>query len=334
MKHIAWGIYGPGVIANRFAQAMQVVPNASIRGVAGRTPTKAQDFANRYNVPVVHENLEALVADESIQAIYVATTHNVHCEATCACLAAGKAVLCEKPLAMNARQARQMISTAETNQTFLMEALWSRFLPAWQRVRELLAENAIGKPKMVSASFGLCGSFDPKGRLLNKELAGGALLDLGVYPIALTQMILPGPVVSVQAAAEIGPTGVDVQAAMTLEFTNKTFAQLSTAIGTRLDNSLIIAGEKGQIRVKSPFWAAQEIEWMPDGKTRNAESYPHRRNGFEEQIEEVNQAIRANRIQSNIMPHADSLAIATIMDTVRAQIGLTYDADKRQETED
>ena len=327
MDHIHWGIYGPGSIANRFAAAMQIVPTASIRSVAGRTPAKAHDFAKRHGIAHTHPDLEALVADENIQAIYIATTHNAHCHAACTCLAAGKAVLCEKPLAMNAREAQQIIAAAESNQTFMMEALWTRFLPAWQRVRELLAQNTIGTPKMVHANFGVGGSFDPNGRLLNKDLAGGALLDLGVYPIAMAQMILPGPVVSVQAVGEIGITGVDIRTAMTVQFANHAFAQLSAAIGTTTDNSLTIAGDQGQIRVLEPFWCAREIEWTSDGKNRNRESYPHCCNGFEE-IEEVNNAIRAGQIQSAIMPHADSLAIATIMDTVRTQIGLSYPADQ------
>lgn len=327
MQHINWGVYGPGSIANRFAEAMQTVPGATIQSVAGRTPTKARDFAERHNVANVHPDLASLVADDEIQAVYIATTHNVHCQVACACLHAGKAVLCEKPLAMNAQEVRQIMAAAEANNCFMMEALWTRFLPAWQRVRELLATHAIGTPRMVHANFGAAGSFDPNGRLLNKELAGGALLDLGVYPIAMAQMMLPGPVIGIQAAGEIGPTGVDIRTVMTLQFANNTFAQLSASLGTRTDNSLTIAGDTGQIRVMEPFWGARDIEWTSDGKNRNRESYPHRCNGFEEQIEEVNNAIRAGQIQSAIMPHADSLAIATIMDTVRAQIGLTYPAD-------
>jgi predicted dehydrogenase len=327
MNHIHWGIYGPGSIAHRFADAMQAVPEASITRVAGRTPEKAQDFAQKHGIEQALPDLQALAADTSIQAVYIATTHNVHCEAACACLAAGKAVLCEKPLAMNAQEVQRMIDTATAHNSFLMEALWSRFLPAWQRVRDLLAENAIGTVGMVHANFGLPINPDPKGRLLNKDLAGGALLDLGVYPIALAQMILPGPVQNIQATGIIGPTGVDIRTALTLQFANHSLAQISASIGTRTENSLTIAGDKGQIRVLSPFWAAQEIEWTPDGKTRNRESHPHRLNGFEEQIEAVNHAIRTGHIESTIMPHADSLAIARIMDEVRSQIGLTYPAD-------
>ncbi|HSF92361.1 MAG TPA: Gfo/Idh/MocA family oxidoreductase, partial [Paracoccaceae bacterium] len=266
--------------------------------------------------------------DPSIQAVYIATTHNAHCQAACACLAAGKAVLCEKPLAMNTREVLQIINTAKQNGCFVMEALWTRFLPAWQRVRALLADNAIGTPKMVHANFGVVGSFDPNGRLLNKSLAGGALLDLGVYPIAMAQMLLPGPAVKILSTGEIGPTGVDIRTAMTVEFGNKTIAQLSASIGTRTENSLTIAGEKWQIRVLPPFWAAEKIEWTPDGKTRYSESYPHRKNGFEEEIEAVNEAIRNGQCESAIMPPRDSLAIVEIMDAVRAQIGLAYPQDQ------
>ena len=327
MQQINWGLYGPGGIANKFAKAIKSVPGAQLKSVAGRTAAKAEDFAKRHKIPSLHPDLDALLADDEIQVIYIATTHNVHCQIACACLAAGKAVLCEKPLAMNAREVKQIISLSESNNCFLMEAMWTRFLPAWQRVRELLAQNAIGTPRTVHANFGVAGSFDPEGRLLNKDLAGGALLDLGVYPIAMTQMIFPGPIASIQAIGDIGPTGVDILTAMTLQFANHSVAQLSCAIGVRTDNSLTIGGDKGHIRVLNPFWGASEIEWTADGKKRHREQHPHRCNGFEEQIEEVCHAIREGRIESTVMPHADSLAIATIMDSVRAQIGLTYPAD-------
>jgi len=327
MQPIHWGIYGPGGIAHRFAEAMQIVPDASIKAVAGRTPAKAEAFAARHGVEKVLPNLEALAADPEVDAVYVATTHNVHCQAACACLNAGKAVLCEKPLAMNAREVRQIIASARQHRAFMMEALWTRFLPAWQRVRALLADNAIGTPAMVHANFGVVGPFDPTGRMLNKDLAGGALLDLGVYPIAMAQMILSGPVTSIQATGEIGPTGVDIRTAMLLQFAGGGLAQLSASLGTRTDNSLIIAGDQGRIRVADPFWGAQAIEWTPDGKQWHREEHPHRKNGFEEEIEEVNNALRTGRIESGIMPHADSLAIAGIMDTVRARIGLSYPQD-------
>jgi predicted dehydrogenase len=326
-KTIRWGIYGPGRIAHRFAEALQTVPHATLQGVAGRTPSKAHAFAQRHNAAAVLPDLASLANAPDVDAIYVATTHDAHCLATCACLKAGKAVLCEKPLAMNAHEVRTMVDAARHTGAFLMEALWTRFLPAWRRVQELLDQQAIGTPRMIHAHFGIVGSFDPKGRLLNKDLAGGALLDLGVYPVAMANMVCSGPVTSIQATGEIGPTGVDTCTAITLRFASGCIAQLSAAIGARTANGMTIAGDTGQISIPEPFWGATEIQWTPDGKQIHRESYPLRVNGFEEQIEEVNRCIRTGQPESHIMPHAASLAIANILDTVRQQIGLRYAAD-------
>lgn len=327
MQGIGWGIYGPGGIAGRFVKAMAGVSGAEVRGVAGRTPQKSADFARLHGIAATEPSLAALVAREDIDVVYVATTHNVHCHAACTCLAAGKAVLCEKPLAMNAAEVRQMISLSRRESVFLMEALWTRFLPAWQRVRELLSDHAIGEPRLISGTFGFSGSPDPKGRLLNKALAGGALLDLGVYPISMAQMVSPGPVEGVSAQARIGPTGVDTITGMAIRFSGDCVALLSAAIGACTENTMILSGERGAIKVGAPFWAATSIEWTADGQDWQTEHYPHGDDGFVYELEAVNRCLRAGEIESTIMPHADSLQVAQIMDAVRSQVGLRFDAD-------
>jgi predicted dehydrogenase len=327
MSIIRWGVYGPGNIANRFAEAINSVKTGKIVAVAGRTRKRAADFAAKHHVDHVYDNLHDMSASLDVDAIYIATTHNVHCSATCICLAAGKAVLCEKPLAMNSQEVSQMVHAARQNKTFLMEALWTRFLPVWKRVKKLVEQGAIGTPQLVHGNFCISSTFDPKGRMLNKELAGGALLDLGIYPISMAQMILPGPVESIQATGVIGTTGVDTLTAVTLRFSQGGIAQLCAGLTARANNAFTIAGDQGYIQIEEPFWGGTHLRLVVKNAEDTEEHHPLRCNGFEEQIEDVHRCIMAGAIESTTMAHRDSLAIATIMDTVRQQIGLRYVAD-------
>jgi predicted dehydrogenase len=329
MKEIKWGIYGPGGIAKRFAEAMQIVPNAYIHAVAGRTYQKAETFAKTHHIPNVLPDIHSLADNADVDAVYVATTHNIHCSATCINLKAGKAVLCEKPLAMNAQEVTRMIEASQKNSAFLMEALWTRFLPVWQRVRQLISDGAIGELKLLQANFGTTGDFNKDGRMLNKALAGGALLDLGIYPVSMAQMLFNSPIESIQAVGAIGETGVDMHTAMQLESEGGCIAQLSASLCSNTKNHFMIAGTQGQIEVLAPFWGGTEINWKTIGKELQHESFPHRKNGFEEQIEEVNQCIREAKLESKVMPHKDSLEIAHTLDEIRRQIGLQYPADEK-----
>ncbi|HEY1406056.1 MAG TPA: Gfo/Idh/MocA family oxidoreductase, partial [Spirochaetota bacterium] len=180
MKKYNWGILGPGWIAGKMAEAMPFVPNANLYAVASRTKAKADDFAGVYSIPKSYGSYEELVKDPDVDVVYVATPHNMHYEHALLALEHGKNVLCEKPFAVNGREVREMIAKAKEKNVFLMEALWSRFLPNVIKAKELVDSGAIGKVKLLDADFGLKVPFDPKHRLFNKELIGGSLLDLGI----------------------------------------------------------------------------------------------------------------------------------------------------------
>ena len=212
---IRWGVVATGGIANRFAGAMTRVDDGEIVAVSSRTSEGAAAFADRWDIERGYSNEDEMAADPDIDVVYVATPHSRHETDTIRYLESGKPVLCEKPFALNSKQVRQMIATATSHRLFLMEAVWSRFLPAYRALTELVAAGRIGTPLQVDAEFGFPVPFDANHRLFAPELGGGALLDLGIYPLQLCTLIL-GPIDRVAAVASIGETGVDEQVAAVL----------------------------------------------------------------------------------------------------------------------
>jgi len=186
---IRWGIIATGAIARDFAEGLAILPDADLVAVGSRAQETADRFGEEYGVPRRYGSYEAVARDPEVDVAYIATPHTLHRDNTLLCLSAGKAVLCEKPFAINAAQAEEMVSLARRKKLFLMEAMWNRFHPVVLKMGSLLAEGAIGKPRLMVADFGLGTTFDPKGRLFDIELGGGALLDLGVYPVALASLV-------------------------------------------------------------------------------------------------------------------------------------------------
>ncbi|NLG49707.1 MAG: Gfo/Idh/MocA family oxidoreductase [Chloroflexi bacterium] len=317
---IGWGILGAGAIATRFATDIKNLPDARLVAVGSRSQDKAAAFAADYGVERAHGSYEALMSDPDVDAIYVATPHPFHCAHTIACLQHGKAVLCEKPMAINEGQVRQMVAAAQETGGFLMEAMWTRFLPVIAGVRQWLAEGKIGEPRIVKADFGFRSGWNPKGRLLNPMLAGGALLDVGVYVLAFASMVLGSNPVDVQAQAHLGETGVDEQTAITLRYAGGELAVLSCAVRTNMPQNAAILGTEGMISIPD-FWHATSATLRVDGQepvTINETM------GYHYEAAEVMRCLREGRQQSDVMPWDDSIAIARLMDQVRAQIGLTY----------
>ena len=212
---INWGIIGPGSIANRFAGGLAAVPGAKLHAVGSRTQAKADEFADRHGAPKRYASYEALAEDPDVQVVYIATPHPQHKGAALLCLEHGKSVLLEKPFTVNAKEAAEVIDSARSKDLFVMEAMWARFFPGMRKVRELIASGTIGEARMVQADFGFRADVDPDSRLFSPALAGGGLLDVGVYPISLASMIFGTPT-EVSGLAQIGETGVDEMAAVTL----------------------------------------------------------------------------------------------------------------------
>ena len=320
---IRWGILGTGNIASQFAKGLEALDDAELVAVGSRSQESADSFGDRFGVPRCYGSYEGLAEDRLVDAIYVATPHSLHKENTIMCLQAGKAVLCEKPFAINAAETREMIAVARERKLFLMEAVWSRFLPVLVKVRELLAAGAIGEVRMLTADFGFRASLNPESRLFNPALGGGALLDVGVYTVSLAHMVLGTPN-RIAALAHIGETGVDEQGAMILGYPGGELALLSTAIRTSTPHEALIVGTKGSIRLDPEWWHGTKLTLkVGDGEPEQFD-LPFTGNGYNYEAAEVGNCLRAGKLESDIIPLDETLAVMETLDAIRAQWGLRY----------
>jgi len=321
MKPIRWGIIGCGGIASKFANSIKVVDTGELVACASRAPGRAEQFANSHRVPRAYDRYEALVASSEVDAVYIATTHNFHLENMLLALEAGKAVLCEKPLAVSAEEAKEAVALARQKGLFLMEGMWTRFLPAMRRVRSWLDEGAIGEPRSLRADFCIHKDRDPENRLFNPDLAGGALLDAGVYPISMASFVMGAQPEKVAALAHIGDTGVDELTGAVFKYAGGRLALLSCAVSSGSANRLEIVGSKGRIEVPSLFIRATEAILHPNNGDPIREKRPYKpMEGFRYEIEAANEAIGAGRAEHPIMPLEESVAVMETMDRVRERI--------------
>jgi len=320
-----WGVCGHGSIAPRFVAAVAAVRDHRVVAVCGRDRLRAADFAARHGIEHVSSDVREMVERAAVDAVYVATPHSAHRSAAVAALAAGAAVLCEKPIAVNTAQLAEMIDAATAAERFLMEAMWTRFLPIYDTVRDWLAQGRVGDLELIEASFGFAAPFDPRGRLFAPELAGGALLDLGVYPLTLARWLFGGEPESVQARAEIGSSGVDEHDTLRLDFPGGGVAQLACALRMALANAARLVGGEGRIDIPL-FWRAQAATLRRGAEVEEARA-PHLVNGFEYQIAEVGRCLAAGKLQSPVMPWSESATMTELCDHIRAILGVRYPDD-------
>jgi predicted dehydrogenase len=320
---IRWGILGTGAIAKKFAAALQLVPDAKLVAIGSRTKEKAGDFGNEYNVAHRHASYEALLTDSEVNAVYVATPNSCHKENALAALAAGKPVLLEKPFTINAPEAQTVITTARAKKLLLMEAMWTRWLPLYVKLRELLADRVIGDVRFLSADFGFNARPDSNPRLFEPALGGGALLDIGVYPISLASMVF-GPPSQATGVAHLGATKVDEYCAITLAHPQGQLVALwcSIRLNTALEAELI--GTNGRIKIHSPAWRATEMTLLREGKEKQVMNVPFDGNGYQFEAIEFMNCLRAGKLESAIMPLDETLSIMKTLDALRAQWGVKY----------
>ncbi|MCS7060534.1 MAG: Gfo/Idh/MocA family oxidoreductase [Anaerolineae bacterium] len=324
---IRWGILSTGRIAGHFAQAVSSMPDSQLIAVGSRSLETGRAFAEEFGVPHVHSSYESLAADPDVDAIYVATPHPMHKDNSILCLSAGKAVLCEKPFTLNAREADAVIELARLKKLFLMEAMWTRFLPGMAKVRELIAGGVIGEPRMVMADFGFRANLDPRSRLFDPQLGGGSLLDVGVYCVSLASMIFGKPS-RIAGLAALGTTGVDEQAGWVLGYDNGRLAVLSSAVRTHTQHEAWIHGTTGSIKIHAPWYAPKRISVLSHSKEEQVIDTPFDGNGFPHQITEANECIRAGRLESEILPLQETRDIMETLDGIRSQWGMTYPSEK------
>ncbi len=326
-KKFNWGVLGPGRIAQQFGDALLAIDDAALYAVASSNLERAKAFAQQYHGEKTYDSYEALVNDPQVDAVYIARPHRFHFDNARLCLTAGKPVLCEKPLTVNAVETKQLIDLARAKNVFLMEALWTRHLPIYLQIREWLDEGVIGDVKLLVSTFGINVPKGETDRWLNPELAGGTLLDMGVYPIAVSQWVMGREPHSFSAQAYLGKTGVDELTAVNLKYDNGVISQFSSNFISDNANEFLIYGAQGRIHIHANFWAASRATLMT-GDREVTVSKPLRRNGFEYEIEEAMRCIRAGLLESPAMPHAHTLANMELMDKIRTQIGLKYPFEK------
>ncbi len=322
-KNYRWGILGAGRIAEKFCTALNFVEGPEVYAVASRDGDKAKAFANKYNAPKFYDSYDELIKDEDVDIIYIATPHAFHFDQTMACLQNKKAVLCEKPMSLSYRQTKEMISAATENKVFLMEGMWTACMPFIEKIQSLIGDDVIGKPQYVSANFGFAAPDDLEGRLFNKALGGGALMDVGIYPLFLSTLILGGPT-AIKSISKLAATGVDEYNNIVLQYANGETAHLLSSISFNTAIEAEIIGTKGRIAIQSPWFKATDFSVHLNDDTTQNFSFPHLSNGFEHEIMEVVRCLDNGLLQSEKMPHQLTLSISKIMEEVLQQAGVVY----------
>lgn len=320
-RPVRWGILGTGNIAQLFGTALHSLDDAEIAAVGSRTRASAEQFGDRFGIPRRYGSYAALAEDPDVDVVYIATPHALHMENTILCLNSGKAVLCEKPFAINRAQAAEMIRVARERNRFLMEAMWTRFIPTVRQAMDWIGAGEIGDVRMVQASFGFR---DDTPALFDPALGGGSLLDVGVYPVTLAHLAFGGQPSRIETMARLGRNGVDEQAAVLLGYTNGGIAVLSSAIQTQTPTDAYILGTNGMIRLHDTFWNATQVSLLRPDETPQIISLPHDCNGYEYEAREAQACLRAGRLESTIMPYRITLEIMETLDAIRAKWGLKY----------
>lgn len=326
MSKVRWGIIGTGKIARAFASALQDTPDAQLVAVGSRSQASAQAFAAESGAREAHGSYQSLVDSPDVDLVYIATPHPMHAEHAMLALEAGKGVLCEKPFTMNRREAEAVVALAHRKNLFLMEAMWTRFLPAFAEVKSIIASGRLGAVRQVHADFGFTCKFGPEHRAFNPALGGGALLDLGIYPLSIAAAIL-GPVESVVAHATLGQTGVDVQTDFLLRHRDGGTSNCSCSFIARTPGELTVSGERGHVRMNTMFYRAQTLSLVLEDGTSETIAVPYIGNGYVHEVIEAQRCWLAGLVESPQMPHAETLDLMGVLDTIRAQIGLRYPAD-------
>ncbi len=327
---IKWGILGTGWIAEQFVADLKHASNGELYAIGSRTKESADKFAEKFGAPVTHGSYEELANDPNVDAIYVATPHPFHKENVLTALAGGKAVLCEKPFTVSAGELDELIETAREKKLFLMEAMWSRFLPPIEQVRQWLADDKIGDVRIVKAEFGFDAGWNPEGRLLNPDLGGGALLDAGIYPVSFASMVLGPNPDNIWTTAYIGETGVDEHFTIMLDYGDGKTASLHGGVRVNFPNDAFIHGTKGYIHIPQFLFAKEAtlyvngeepVKVTDDREDRGIKGYAY-------EAEEVGRALLEGRRESTVITLAESLGIMRLLDNVRGQWGLKYPFEK------
>jgi len=323
MKTYRWGILGLGKIAHKFATDLQLVSHAELYAVGSRSQTKAEEFAKTYQVSKAYGNYKDLIQDPNVDVVYIATPHVFHKSNSIAVLNSGKAVLCEKPFAINLKEVEEMILTAQKNNVFLMEALWTNFMPSIEMLKNLQNQQTYGKIKTIKAEFCFKAAFQPEKRLFNPKLGGGALLDIGIYPVYLALKLLGKPK-HIFAETILSSTGVDLETKMDFEYENNVKADLFCSFNQTKENYAFIEFEKASIKLGPHFHETDKLQIVSENKT-TYKDFNYQAKGYHFEIAHVQDCLNQSLTESPLMPLDFSKALIETLDKIRSIVGVNYE---------
>ncbi len=317
-----------GGIARAFTRDLRLLPDAQVVAVGSRTRAAADAFGDEFDVPHRHGSYEALVADPDVDAVYVSTPHPGHHSAALLAIRAGKAVLVEKPFTLNLAEARDLVAAARAQGTFLMEAMWTRFLGHIDRVRQIIADGTLGDIAYLTAEHGPWFAPDPAGRWFAPELGGGALLDLGIYPVSFAHLVLGVPA-RITAVSDPAFTGVDATTSMIFQYESGAHAVLTTSLAAAGGNRAAINGSAARLEIDGWFYTPTTFRLVGrDGTELERYDIADGGHGLRHQAAEVGRCLRAGLTESPLLPLDETLAIMGTMDEIRRQIGLVYPGER------
>ncbi len=326
-RPVRWGILATGRIAGGFARNLSLLPDAEIAAVASRRLESAQEFAREHGAVAAYGSYEELVADPAVDIVYVATPHALHKENTLMAFEAGKPVLCEKALTLNAEDAEELVATAREKRLFFMEAMWMRCNPVIRRLEQLSEAGRLGRITQIRADLGFLVEQPQTHRLLAPELGGGALLDMGIYPLTFAYLFLGEPE-KVEAVAELSPTGIDLNIALSLGWGNGAVASLSSTMTAWSPRTASIATDKGRVDLGEAFHQPTQATWSSNGESETITEEVIG-TGLANEALEVMRCLRNGETESPLVPLDETVALMRLMDRIRDRIGLTYEADRR-----
>ena len=326
---IRWGVMGPGGIARQFTKELKTSTNAEVYAVGSRSINRANAFAETFEIPKAYGSYDELVSDPDVDIIYVATPHPQHRENALLCIEAGKAVLCEKPFAVNARETSEIVNAAREKKVFLMEAMWTRYLPTIKQVRRWINGGAIGEVKLLNVAFGFKAPWNPDWRMLNKELGGGAVLDAGIYTTSFASYVFGAQPSRIESIARIGSTDVDEWFSALFDYGDDRMALISNAIRLPLRTEAVIHGTDGRIDVPS-FLSAKSATLHHVGRTEESFTDHAPGRGMIHEAEEAMRCLREGLLESPVMKVDETVAIMKTLDAVRKPWGLVFPADTEQ----
>ncbi|MBN1308831.1 MAG: Gfo/Idh/MocA family oxidoreductase [Chitinispirillaceae bacterium] len=322
MKH-TWGILGAGGIAAKFLGDLKLLPNARLHAVGSRSAERAAAFAAAHGIPKAYGSYEALAADPGIDIVYIATPHAGHYPHSLLCLDHGKAVLCEKPVAINRRQFERMVARAKEKKRFFMEALWTRFVPSFIKCKHLVESGAIGEVRLIESDFCFNAPVNPDGRLYNPRIGGGALLDIGLYPV-FCALEFGGEIVDVKATAAFGRNGVDTACSMLLGHANGELSVLFCSMTTEGRVESVIHGSRGMVRLNRKWHTPTSIDLMPDHAPPQHFTFDEPGRGYQYEAVEAMKCLDEGKLESALWSWERSRQLITLLDQIREIAGITY----------